>query len=276
MKKLIKKLKTYPNKILKKKGYKIIHSKFFSNNDYVKLFGKDATKNRRFYNIGAGNFKHPFWTNIDHYSKWYKENSFDMDYDLTSNKPINIDSNSASIIYSSHTIEHITTENALFLFKEAFRILKKGQFIRISTPDIDLAYWAYKNKDMSFFKKNGKLYLNKSLEQLFLYSFASQLSTIYNKKGINDDKIKKIFSNKNYIDSLNKLIEKCDIQIQRKNPGHHINWWNEEKLIKMLKEAGFSETYRSGYGQSRCPALRDTNYFDVSNTNLSLYIEAIK
>lgn len=31
----------------------------------------DSIKGRRFYNIGAGSFAHPYWTNIDYATGWY-------------------------------------------------------------------------------------------------------------------------------------------------------------------------------------------------------------
>ena len=55
-----------------------------------------------------------------------------------------------------------------------------------------------------------------------------------------------------------------------------MNWWNEKKTIAMLKEAGFKQIYRSGYGQSLCPVLRNINFFDKTHPKNSLYIEAMK
>lgn len=49
---------------------------------YLKFYGKDDVKNKRFYNIGAGLFQHPAWTNIDYYSDHYKDNPIDINYDL--------------------------------------------------------------------------------------------------------------------------------------------------------------------------------------------------
>ena len=58
-------------------------------------------------------------------------------------------------------------------------------------------------------------------------------------------------------------------------PGDHVSRWNPEKLIAALGEAGF-KAYRSGFGQSACPVLRNTRYFDNTHPAMSLYIEAVR
>ena len=98
---------------------------------YYMIYGKEAVENRRFYNIGAGGFRHPAWTNVDHKSEWYEDvqhNGIGIDWDLLSLTSIPVEDNVAEIIYSSHTIEHITDEAAQNMFNESYRILKKDGF----------------------------------------------------------------------------------------------------------------------------------------------------
>ena len=59
--------------------------------------------------------------------------------------------------YSSHTLEHIDTPSGQFLIDEIFQKLKVGGVVRLTMPDIDLAYEAYKKNDKTFFiwLKNG-------------------------------------------------------------------------------------------------------------------------
>jgi len=59
-------------KILTFFGLKIIHTKqkrlnkdIITLETYKKYFPEDSIKYRRFYNLGAGKFRHPYWTNID-------------------------------------------------------------------------------------------------------------------------------------------------------------------------------------------------------------------
>jgi hypothetical protein len=55
-----------------------------------------------------------------------------------------------------------------------------------------------------------------------------------------------------------------------------MNWFTEEKWMKMLNEAGFTQVYPSRWGQSRSPVMRDTSFFDTSGPKLSLYMEAVR
>ena len=94
---------------------------------YDKLYGEKAVKERRFYNIGAGCFRHDAWTNIDKESEWYetatRNNPNMITLDLFDSKPFPIKSETAKVIYSSHLIEHITNEATQKMLSESYRIL---------------------------------------------------------------------------------------------------------------------------------------------------------
>jgi len=236
---------------------------------YRQIYSKDSIENRRFYNLGAGAFRHPCWTNVDHKSDWYRSvqgHDF-IEWDLLSLTRIRVADNSAEIVYCSHTIEHITDDAAQNMFNEAFRILKKGGVFRVTTPNIDLEYRAFKEKDRQFFYwKKDKSF---SLHQIFLSHFASSAS-------ISDHELDKIFSKMEYEEALNYCISRCSLETQRNSPGGHINWWNAKKLRRMIGTAGFREVCLSGYGQSSSPVLRNTRFFDNTHIPISIYMEAIK
>jgi predicted SAM-dependent methyltransferase len=285
-------------KIINNFGYDLI--KYSQKDDlelYDKLFTANSLKNKKFYNIGAGNFTHKYWTNIDYDSEWYSRNRdkslSGIVFDLLSLEPIPVENNTAEIVYSSHTVEHITDQAAQNMFNESYRILKPGGLLRVTTPNIDLYYRAYKNDDRHFFfwidkyskEKNIKRIkltgpMNKAtIGQIFLFEFASSVSNlcdVYTRNKINDDELEKIFGEKLFTDALNYCISRCPIEIQQKYPGLHINWWNQVKMTSMLKEAGFKEIISSGYGQSISPVLRNSHLFDNVHPKISLYMEAIK
>lgn len=292
-------MKTFINNSLKKFGLEIrkIDKDIFNLDIYQKYYSEESLLSKNFYNVGAGNFYHPYWTNIDFFSDWYKANdeftSEGIHYDLFSLIPIPLEDGIGEIVYSSHTIEHIKNEHAEFLFKEAYRILKDKGIIRLTCPDIDLHYQAYKMNDFDFFfwrkwyskeKAYKRIFLNQpldkaSIEQLFLQRFASAATTLHAdglSERISDEELRKIFSEMKYEDALDYCCNKCPVEIQKKYPGNHTNWWNREKLIIMLKNIGFKEIRISGYGQSQSPMLRNTRLFDSTHPKLSLYIEAKK
>lgn len=263
---------------------------------YLEMYGEKAVENRNFYNIGAGDFRHPAWTNVDHKSGWYKKlqgKSVGINWDLLSLTPIEVESNSAEIVYSSHTVEHITNQAALNMFKESYRILKKNGIIRLTMPNIDFHFRAYKANDKYYFywvkdyktaRRYKKIMLNQplhtaSIQQVFLWTFASSASTLHSdgsKHGLTDTDVDRVFKEKEMKEALDYCCSNCELEIQNKYPGNHMNWWNEEKTTKMLREAGFETIYRSGYGQSVTPALRNTLLFDNKCPKISLYIEAVK
>ena len=266
-------------------------------NLYKRIYSPDSIQNKRFYNIGAGNFFHPYWTNVDFFSEWYGANNqtslSGIHYDLMSLEKLPIDSNTAEVVYSSHTVEHITDEAAQNMFNESFRILKGKGIFRITTPNINLEYRACKENDRDYFywidnySKKGEMDRIKivkpmsqaSIEQIFLYHFAGNTSTLHAdgaKNRISDEEFKKVFSEKPFEEALNYCTAKCDLEIQAKYPGNHINWWNAEKMTRMLRIAGFKNIYISGHGQSFCPVMRNTYFFDTTHPKISLYMEAVK
>jgi ubiquinone/menaquinone biosynthesis C-methylase UbiE len=206
-------------------------------------------------------------------------------------KPLPIESNIAEIVYSSHTIEHVSDSAVINMLKESYRILKPGGCIRLTTPDMALEYAAYRRNDLKFWywvdwysQKGNYEHLYKiplsqaSIHQLFLEQFATQLSEISiddsPEKKYSDDEINKIFLKYPLADALDCFTGRC--QFNSDHPGSHINWWTKEKLITFLQKSGFSETYQSGYGQSLFPPLRNISLFDNTHPKGSLYIEAIK
>lgn len=215
-----------------------------------------------------------------------------INFDLFSLEPLPIEDASAEIVYTSHTIEHINDEASQNMFNEAFRVLKKDAIFRLTTPDVDLYYKAFRNNDNDFYwwidlystkevcNKAGIYPFNQfSLAQIFLFSFATHTSQIVKDttvQKINDNDIDKIFTDLKYHDALNYFISKCTIEAQRKFPGYHMNWWNWTKAEKMLKNTGFKEVYKSGFGQSVAPIMRNTVLFDKQDPKDSLYVEAIK
>jgi predicted SAM-dependent methyltransferase len=291
----VKPLKDFIQSILNRLGYKLVRiDKSIDTRFYEKIYGLESVLEKRFYNIGAGSFFHPCWTNIDHKSEWYDKHQGDvryLEYDILAKEPLPLKNNSAEIVYTSHTIEHITDEAALHLFSEVNRVLKHGGVFRVTAPNIDLHYQAYLRNDRHFFywtkyynkvSQYQKVHLKQPLsgvstQQLFLYEFATRASQIFADSidnPLSDDNVDQIFRDMDFEKALNSIVSKCSLEKQRKYPGNHINWWNRDKVIDYLKRSGFKKIYISGYGQSIAAVMRDLEYFDSTHPKISLYIEA--
>lgn len=265
---------------------------------YTRLYGEDATLNRRFYNFGAGTFRHEAWTNVDNPSDYYRPNFENnqglLAYDLESFQPLPIEANSAELAYTSHCIEHISDAAVARLFEGVHRILKAGGVFRVTAPDMELFLGAYKRGDVDFFywfekfnkdrEEATRAFLNvppggASLAQIFLFEFASAVSEIHADgapERISDKELDRMFEERGVEQTFDYCSSKCPPEIQRKYPGNHVNWWTKEKVIASLRRAGFGSVYASAYGQSHAPPLRDTNHFDNTQPRLSFYVEATK
>lgn len=263
---------------------------------YPKLYSQETLDQRPFYNVGAGSFRHIHWTNVDKRSDWYAQAQADQTfiaYDLLSLEPLPINTNSAEIVYTSHTLEHIPNESAQWFFSESYRALKPGGILRITVPDAQLFYQALLRDDRLFDNmtriyttrgKARKYCLDRpanelSSQQLFLWRIATSTSIHHvdgSKERITDEQLDQAFQSMPFEKVLDFCTSKCDPEVQMKYPGNHVNWWTYKKFARMLPEAGFKTILHSAYGQSTSPLLRDTALFDNTHPEFSVYVEAIK
>lgn len=259
---------------------------------YVDWFGEQAVRERRFYNLGAeAQFSHPAWTKINHPSDHYGREHMDVAWDLLSGEPLPIDSGQARVIFTRYTLEHVPDNAVAHFLADAHRCLSEDGFLRIIVPDIALYYAAYRLKDASFFyraKHDLKTFPNEdfrsninlaSFEQRFLWNFASNASILHpddSNPKLTDEEVRGALERLELADALDFCTSHCSLEVQRRNPENHINWFNEAKLERQLKVAGFGTVYRSGYGQSHCPVLRDIRLLESRDPEVGLYMEARK
>lgn len=160
------------------------------------------------------------------------------------------------------------------------RFLKKSGVFRITCPDIDILYRAYKRNDIEYFRyiyKNLPSRNEISITQFFLSEFATSLS-VFSKNAniISDNYFSKLIEEDDYESGFNKIIKRIEYSSQEENSGNHVNWWNHNKLESFLYKAGFSKIIKSGYNQSTIPILSNKYLFDNTHPEMALYIEAIK
>jgi len=279
---------------LEKAGWSLTRTKSWKANldRYSKIYSNEAISGKRFYNVGAGDFYHPYWTNLDFLSDWYADARKKKDiigYDLMTCGPLPIDTGTAEVIYTSHTIEHVTEEAVQNLFNEVYRVLRKGGVFRITTgPDAVTDYAALMRRDEDWFywdewyTRVGTFEhifyapaTSVSLEERWLRHVASPLAP--NDKSPSEKKyskheIQKILKTRTMEEAVDFFCSQCSFNPER--PGNHISWWSHEKINRFLKVAGFSDIVRSGYGQSSCAIMRDSDLFDSTHPQMSIYVEA--
>ena len=277
--------RTLIDRVFRALGYKIERIKSGDDSRLYQQYPKESLINKKFLNVGAGKFNHKFWTNVDYGSEQYAkiQNEF-VELNLIERPKFPFEDNSIELIYTSHTIEHITDESVINFIKESQRILKKGGVLRITCPDSNLLLNSVKFKVKDFWNWRMEWFLNKfeinsndiELEDFLIRELSTARCRFF--ENSNDplhplevrDKMEKLEDN----DFLQWIVEKNSFDDKFAN--YHINYWNFEKLKKMCIEAGFSNIYHSGFGQSLSPPLTNTKLFDNTHPKMSLYFEARK
>ncbi len=265
---------------------------------YQRDYGEESVAARRFYNVGAGDWSHPAWTNVDNPSAWYDAHQQGGDligipWNLFDCQPLPVEDGSAELVYSSHVVEHVDDATDRFKFEEVARILRPGGTFRVTCPDAELAYLAWQRDDRDFFdwidvysrpEEMAKSHIGTpmneaSLTQVFLYRIASSISELHADgagERLSDEEVRQAFDERPLDEAFDYCTRRCPLEIQKRYPGNHLNWFTKDKLVRMLTDAGFSEVYVSGFGQSRVAVLRNLLYFDYRRPNTSLYVEATR
>lgn len=263
-------------------GVELIRSK--PNYGTLDIYPEKVRPNPPVYvNIGAGSFYHPFWHNLDTPNDFYansQRGNLHIDHDLTSRLPLPFESNSLKAVYISHVIEHLSNDHVQNCFAEVHRCLRTGGFFRITCPDMDLEYDAYCRNDVTVWMWPTPWGTHSvSIEQRFLEHIATILTTKQadgSCRQFSDEDIRSVFSELPKEEALQYFIDQIPEHLKTIYPEYHINWFNVHKIEMMLRSVGFENNYESKYGQSKCLFMRNTQLFDSTVPEMSLYVECQK
>lgn len=237
-----------------------------------KLIDKKTDDLNLLINVGGGEYVRRQWKVLDYPTQHYSYCRLFIDYrfDLTTNKSLPFSDNSVAFFYSAHTLEHIPQEFCKHILDEIYRCLKNGGAIRITMPDFDLAYSAFGKNDIDFFVK----YAGENIKKKFLNFFAT-----YMEGKESPEELRKRYNSMEKEEFADFYTQQIPRVSQKISCGNHINWWNYEKLERMLAQAGFKNIYRSSVQGSRFSEMRGVGRncgFDSTHPELSLFVEAVK
>lgn len=171
----------------------------------------------------------------------------DIVMDLNKFSKFDIETNSISSIYASHTFEHVSMLVIDKLWSDCSRILKKGGVMRIIVPDPVKSMNEYisGNKNFSLFKHRRKHNPEWTLFECLKADFIS-------KSG--------------------------QPQLLGNNGLAHQNAWDFETIKKQLIKCGFSSATRSQFQKSCSPHFDFEGSYEseANHTDRSMYVEAIK
>ncbi len=240
---------------------------------FFKLIDGKRDGKKLMINIGGGEYTRKHWKVLDYPTEHYNYKKIFIDYchDLTSSKPLPLPNDSVTFFYSSNALEHIPQEFCQHTLNEIYRCLKPNGAVRLTMPDFDKAHQAFgKNKNKFFVQK----YQHKSLEENFIKFFATFLHD-----KITPDELRRNYQSMAKEEFANFYTQQISRDSQKEFPGYHLNWWNYEKLQKMLSQAGFKTTYCSTPQASHFPEMRGKGRgsgFDSSHPEVCFFAEAVK
>lgn len=219
-------------------------------------------------NLGAGRWHEPGWEVVDLYADpWF----IDYRIDLRGEYTLPIASGCTELVFSSHTIEHMSDSSVRRLLAESYRVLRPGGVIRVATPNGERAVEAYQAGDHSFFDRGGVTCVGPSLERKLVNYFASYRDDNHSGGPIVDDQ--KVRDHIHL--SVPAFAEWCASLIPATAPYvAHVNGFDATKLVSMFVDAGFSDAHESDYRASSVEELRGAA-FD-NRPRVSLFVEASK
>lgn len=276
-----KSVKNHLSSLKKKSKIIIQNSKKIYLNNFFKFSKKKDLKNLEIMNLGAGpSFCQRDIISLD-YNDDYKKIGIrvktlaDINFDLSKKERIPFNDNSFKAIYTSHCMEHLTTNQAKHIFKESHRLLKKGGIFRIVVPSIKLYLEKYDQKNLSFFNwiRNKSVYRHDSWLRFIVREFAGAVVDDFEDYEL-IDKYKK-YDHEEFINYFNEL-SNSEKNNSRNIPDIHKSGWTTKLIIKTLKNQGFSDVYISKRHKSRFKKFQNEFIFDNTRPEISLYIEGIK
>lgn len=165
-------------------------------------------------------------------------------WDVTRGLPY--DDETVEVIYSSHTLEHLSRQQAEAFLGESYRVLLRGGRLRLALPDLEL-------KARQYLEDLDRLYAG---ETDLLPADEFMRSTLLG------------------VESEWSLLKPASTYRAIFARGRHYWMWDTPSLIKILRKIGFSRVYKLGFGESHIPEIR---LLDLeSRKNESFYVEALK
>lgn len=203
--------------------------------------------------------------------------------DLLGLQPLPYEDGSINNVYIANILEFLTDEAIGNLISEVKRVTSRGGKIRLCALNSMLLYYSARNNDRQMFfdmidnypfPVKSKLNKEVSTEQLWLLSFASQLSDV-TEGAYKDEDVKKNFDTLGLNAFWNELKAEVDMEKHSKCP-MFINALTISDMHQLLEKHEMKYLHISGYGQSPLPEMRNTKLFDNVFPQSTFFIEIMR
>jgi SAM-dependent methyltransferase len=274
-------------------------SRSFHDYSYLSSYGEDEIQRRPFLNIGPGSFRHPMWRTADKtygsaddtwtsIRRGVAQPSVDYAWDIYENQPLQEEDGFFKVIYISHVIEHLFPSDLAFLLAEVRRLLQRGGTLRLVCPNAGLLAQSYKSADWQYFlhylivktnriKSKPSALTEQQKREISAHFVVDWVSLLANKENPLHFAPPQCVQ---FLDGYASLFDAFDaagsLSSREMNAriGGHVNWFDQRKIMHLLVGAGFKNIRASACQQSQVPILRDPRYFDRTDPEMSLYVEA--
>jgi len=232
-----------------------------------------------FINLGSGSFSHPKWKNFDFpgVSSFYKclQGKKNIDFfpiDLNQKDlKLPFKNKTVSLIYCSHTLEHLSQDAIKRVLKECKRVLIKGGILRVVLPNTKNDF----ERAKLIFDQNISSHGN--LKEDILLSSAKLMYSSINyldkenilKKIIDSDCSAEIFSksikNESKIQKINEF--------ESNHPERHITYIDHNILKEFSREIGFSLYLPLLKNHSVARPFLNDKVFDTTENHYAIFGE---
>lgn len=241
--------------------------------DYFKKIKviKNYKENPRYLDVGGLRRARMHWRTLAYVENSFKRNPVFVDYNVNLEELKNweIPDEHFDLVYTSHTLEHLSDKAYIKTIKEIYRVMRKGAGLRIVVPDIELAIEHYKKGDLEWFETwYSNFYMREGyeIEEHFIRYFADDLLDKMDLSKVKED-FKRM--------EKYKFLKKYKSKLDPTNLEKHLQWFNFEKLKKILEEVGFKDINLSECQKSQYTEMC-WGEFDVTFPFCSLFMEAKK
>ena len=236
-------------------------------------------KGEKFINFGSGAFFHHNWKNYDYpgQSKYYKSLQGEEGIDFypidlcDDSQRLLIDNQTITLIYSSHTLEHLNYSSADRFLRECYRVLKEDGIIRLALPNTKNDFLICSLLRDQF--EDGHILKNK-----YMKDAASHILSYIN--NIPFEEVASLFDVSQYDSSkfYDLVNEKYSLasSFDSSNPDRHISYWDYNLLIGIIKKIGFRYCIPCYQGSSFARPFTNISVFDNTEPHISFYVDIIK